>query len=79
RKYGFTEVLTPHFGEEELYKTSGHLAHYKDDMFKPIEIENERLIARPMTCPHHIILFDKQKRSYKELPIRYSEQSRLYR
>ncbi|UWD34389.1 threonine--tRNA ligase [Mesomycoplasma molare] len=79
KKYGFKEVLTPHFGAEELYKISGHLEHYKDDMFKPIEIENERLIARPMTCPHHIILFDKQKRSYKELPIRYSEQSRLYR
>ncbi|WP_436359019.1 threonine--tRNA ligase [Mycoplasma sp. 480] len=79
KKYGFKEVLTPHFGSEELYKTSGHLEHYKDDMFKPIEVENERLIARPMTCPHHIILFDRQKRSYKELPIRYSEQSRLYR
>ncbi|WP_240463524.1 threonine--tRNA ligase [Mycoplasma procyoni] len=79
KKYGFREVLTPHFGAEELYKISGHLAHYKDDMFKPIEVENERLIARPMTCPHHIILFDKEKRSYKELPLRYSEQSRLYR
>ncbi|QCZ36548.1 threonine--tRNA ligase [Mycoplasma nasistruthionis] len=79
RKYGFTEVLTPHFGEEELYKISGHLAHYKDDMFKPIVVENERLIARPMTCPHHIICYETEKRSYRDLPIRYSEQSQLYR
>ncbi|RIV16474.1 threonine--tRNA ligase [Mycoplasmopsis gallopavonis] len=79
RKYGFTEVLTPHFGEEELYKISGHLAHYKDDMFKPILVENERLIPRPMTCPHHIICYNTEKRSYRDLPIRYSEQSQLYR
>lgn len=79
KKYGFTEVLTPHFGEEKLYKISGHLDHYKDDMFKPIVCENERLIPRPMTCPHHIILFGSEKRSYRDLPIRYSEQSQLYR
>ncbi|WP_029906021.1 threonine--tRNA ligase [Mycoplasmopsis opalescens] len=79
RKYGFTEVLTPHFGSEELYKTSGHLAHYKDDMFAPLIVENERLIPRPMTCPHHIVCFNSEKRSYRDLPIRYSEQSMMYR
>ncbi|MFV8468622.1 threonine--tRNA ligase [Mycoplasma sp. VS42A] len=79
RKYGFTEVLTPHFGEEELYEISGHLAHYKDDMFRPIVVENERLIPRPMTCPHHILCYNTEKRSYRDLPIRYSEQSQLYR
>lgn len=79
RKYGFTEVLTPHFGEEELYRRSGHLAHYKDDMFSAMVVENERLIPRPMTCPHHIICYNMEKRSYRDLPIRYSEQSQLYR
>nr|WP_318033207.1 threonine--tRNA ligase [Mycoplasmopsis cynos] len=79
RKYGFIEVLTPHFGEEELYKISGHLEHYKDDMFRPIVVENERLIPRPMTCPHHILCYNSEKRSYRDLPIRYSEQSQLYR
>ncbi|QSF13804.1 threonine--tRNA ligase [Mycoplasma sp. Mirounga ES2805-ORL] len=79
RKYGFTEVLTPHFGNEELYKISGHLAHYKDDMFKPLIVENERLIPRPMTCPHHILVFNNDKKSYRDMPIRYSEQSQLYR
>lgn len=79
RKYGFTEVLTPHFGNEELYKTSGHLEHYKDDMFASIVVEKERLIPRPMTCPHHNICYGLEKRSYRDLPIRYSEQSQLYR
>lgn len=79
RKYGMTEVLTPHFGEETLYKTSGHLAHYKDDMFKPIVCDNEKLYPRPMTCPHHIICYNYEKRSYRDLPIRFSEQSQLYR
>lgn len=79
RKFGFTEVLTPHFGSEELYKTSGHLAHYKDDMFAPLIVEKERLIPRPMTCPHHIVCYQLERRSYRDLPIRYSEQSQLYR
>lgn len=79
KRYGFQEVLTPHFGAEELYKISGHLAHYKEDMFAPLIVEKERLIARPMTCPHHIICYGLEKRSYRDLPIRYSEQSQLYR
>lgn len=79
KKYGFTEVLTPHFGEKKLYEISGHWSHYQDTMFKPISMENEMLVPRPMTCPHHIILFNSTRRSYRDLPIRYSEQSRLYR
>ncbi|TPR53715.1 threonine--tRNA ligase [Metamycoplasma neophronis] len=79
KKYGFNEVMTPHFGEKKLYEISGHWAHYQDTMFKPIVMDNELLVARPMTCPHHILLFNATRRSYKDLPIRYSEQSRLYR
>lgn len=79
KKFGFREVLTPHFGEKKLYEISGHWAHYQDTMFSPIKMDNETLVARPMTCPHHIILFNSTRRSYKDLPIRYSEQSRLYR
>ncbi|AZZ65411.1 threonine--tRNA ligase [Metamycoplasma phocicerebrale] len=79
KKFGFTEVLTPHFGEKKLYEISGHWSHYQDTMFKPIKMDNETLVARPMTCPHHIILFNSTRRSYRDLPIRYSEQSRLYR
>ncbi|TPE57208.1 threonine--tRNA ligase [[Mycoplasma] falconis] len=79
KKFGFREVLTPHFGEKKLYEISGHWDHYQDTMFKPIVMDNELLVARPMTCPHHIQLFNQTRRSYKDLPIRYSEQSRLYR
>ncbi|MGX9357699.1 threonine--tRNA ligase [Mycoplasma sp. 773] len=79
KKFGFTEVLTPHFGEKKLYEISGHWSHYQDVMFSPILMDNETLVARPMTCPHHIILFNSTRRSYRDLPIRYSEQSRLYR
>ncbi|MDK2819220.1 MAG: threonine--tRNA ligase [Mycoplasmataceae bacterium] len=78
-KYGFKEVLTPIVGERELYVKSGHWDHYKDDMFAPIIADHEKLILRPMTCPHHILIFRSTRRSYRELPIRYSEQSNLYR
>lgn len=79
RKYGFKEVSTPIVGEKELYEISGHWSHYKDDMFNPIECENEHLVLRPMTCPHHILIFKSKRRSYKELPMRFSEQSPLFR
>ncbi|MGL5205785.1 MAG: threonine--tRNA ligase [Metamycoplasmataceae bacterium] len=78
-KYGFDEVLTPIVGEKELYVKSGHWEHYKDDMFAPIVADAENLILRPMTCPHHILIYSSTRRSYRELPIRYSEQSNLFR
>ena len=78
-RYGFREVQTPSVGSVELYKTSGHLAHYKDDMFEAIKADNEELILRPMTCPHHILVYSSKRRSYRELPIRMSEQARLFR
>lgn len=79
RKYGFKEVLTPHFGEKELYERSGHWEHYRKDMFQPLDVDGELLVPRPMTCPHHIILYGLERKSYRDLPIRTSEQSRLYR
>ena len=78
-RYGFKEVSTPAFGSEELYIKSGHLAHYREDMFPTIDVENEKLIMRPMTCPHHILIYAAKRRSYRDLPIRMSEQARLYR
>ncbi|MGL5732997.1 MAG: threonine--tRNA ligase [Metamycoplasmataceae bacterium] len=78
-KYGFDEVLTPIVGEKELYVKSGHWEHYKDDMFAPIVADAENLVLRPMTCPHHILIYRSTRRSYRELPIRYSEQSNLFR
>ena len=79
RRYKFTEVQTPDLGSEELYRISGHLSHYKDDMFEAIEADNERLMLRPMTCPHHILVYKNKRHSYRDLPIRMSEHARLYR
>lgn len=78
-KYNFCEVSTPIVGEKHLYEISGHWQHYKDDMFKPIDCDSEKLVLRPMTCPHHILIYKSKRRSYRELPIRYSEQSPLFR
>ncbi len=78
-KYGFNEVQTPSFGSKELYETSGHWAHYKDDMFPLIDVHGEELVMRPMTCPHHLLVYKSKMRSYRDLPVRMSEQARLYR
>lgn len=78
-KYNFNEIQTPAFGSIDLYKKSGHLDHYGDVMFKPIKLENSSIIMRPMTCPHHIIVYNRKRHSYKDLPIRFSEHAKLYR
>ncbi len=79
REYDFVEVLTPALGSVDLYKTSGHWNHYKDDNYPLIELDKEQLMLRPMTCPHHCIIYKLKSRSYKELPIRMSEHAQLYR
>jgi len=76
---GYLHVLTPELAKEILYKTSGHLAHYKDDMYAPIEIENEKYYLRPMNCPHHHSIYKHQLRSYKDLPLRIAEFGTVYR
>ncbi len=78
-EYDFTQVLTPALGSVELYKTSGHWNHYKDDNYPLIELDKEQLMLRPMTCPHHCIIYKMKGRSYKELPMRLAEHAKLYR
>lgn len=72
-KKGYKHVLTPVLAHENLYKTSGHLAHYKDDMYSPIDIEGEKYYLKPMNCPHHHMIFRHKPISYKELPLRLAE------
>ncbi len=79
RKNGYSFVYTPVLAHEHLYKKSGHLAHYEDDMYNPIDIEGEKYYLKPMNCPHHHIMFKNELRSYRELPIRYSDFSPLHR
>jgi len=78
-EYNFQEVITPILGSKELYQTSGHLAHYQDYMFPAMSRNNETYYLRPMTCPHHCLIYQQKPRSYRELPFRLSENSLLHR
>ena len=72
-KHGYKHVHTPDLGSVELYKTSGHWEHYKDDMFPAMESENETYVLRPMNCPHHMVIYGNELHSYRDLPIRIAE------
>ena len=72
-KYGYKHVHTPDLGSVELYKTSGHWDHYKDDMFPAMEMDNEAYVLRPMNCPHHMVMYKNFLHSYKDLPVRIAE------
>ncbi len=78
-KRGYQEVITPHIGNIELYKTSGHYPYYKDSQFNPIEVDDEQYMLKPMNCPHHHRIFDSSLRYYRELPIRLAEFGTVYR
>lgn len=78
-KWEYQEVSTPILGSVGLYKTSGHWDHYQENMFTPIKKEEEELVLRPMTCPHHCMIYTSIPRSYKDLPLRLSEHALLYR
>ena len=73
RRLGYQHVLTPCVGTVDLYKTSGHWDHYKDNMFPAMELEGEAYVLRPMNCPHHMRIFANRPRSYRALPIRIGE------
>jgi threonyl-tRNA synthetase len=78
RKYGYQEVLTPQIYYTELYKTSGHYDSFREDMFL-FETEEQEMGVKPMNCPGHCLLFRSTKRSYRELPLRLAEFTRLHR
>lgn len=78
-RLGYDHVYTPVLGNIELYKTSGHLDHYKDDMFPTIEMDNEDLVLRPMNCPHHMMVYKNQLYSYRHLPVRIAELGMMHR
>ena len=76
KKLGYHHVLTPPLGSVELYKTSGHWDHYKDDMFPAMKIDDEEFVLRPMNCPHHMMIYSNKLHSYRDLPIRIGEIAR---
>lgn len=73
RKLGYQHVMTPCVGTVNLYKTSGHWDHYKENMFPAMEAEGESFVLRPMNCPHHMMIYANKMHSYKDLPLRIGE------
>lgn len=70
---GYQHVMTPCVGNVELYKTSGHWEHYKENMFPAMEVDGESFVLRPMNCPHHMMIYANKLHSYRDLPIRIGE------
>ena len=73
RNLGYDHVYTPCVGTVDLYKTSGHWDHYKENMFPSMKVDEEEFVLRPMNCPHHMLIYGNHIHSYKELPIRIGE------
>ncbi|MBR0512862.1 MAG: threonine--tRNA ligase [Clostridia bacterium] len=79
RMLGYQHVMTPCVGTVELYKTSGHWDHYKENMFPAMEVEGESFVLRPMNCPHHMMIYANRLHSYRDLPIRIGEVAHDFR
>ena len=76
---GYVEVITPHIGNLNLYRTSGHYPYYAASQFDPIKVEDEEYLLKPMNCPHHHQIYSSKPRSYRDLPIRLAEFGTVYR
>ncbi|HEY9085362.1 MAG TPA: threonine--tRNA ligase [Candidatus Tyrphobacter sp.] len=79
RERGYQPVVTPHIVSEKLFETSGHLENFSQNMFGPLEVEEQRYRLKPMNCPGHILIYKSRLRSYRDLPLRYSEFGTVYR
>jgi threonyl-tRNA synthetase len=76
---GYLPVVTPHIAKLDLYKTSGHYPYYKDSQYAPIQVDEEEFLLKPMNCPHHIMIYKSEMRSYRDLPLRLAEFGTVYR
>src|SRR5436853_651463 len=76
---GYELVYSPHVARLDLWKTSGHVDYYRDNMFAPMKVENSEYQLKPMNCPFHIMIYKSHLRSYRDLPIRYGELGTVYR
>lgn len=76
---GYDLLYTPHTGKSTLWETSGHLGFYKESMFAPMKIDENEYFIKPMNCPFHIEIYKAQKRSYRDLPLRWAELGTVYR
>jgi threonyl-tRNA synthetase len=78
-KRGYLHVNTPSLGRRYLYDTSGHLAHYAESMYPLMDLNDDQYVLRPMTCPHHFMIYKHKPRSYRDLPMRFAEMATQYR
>ncbi|MDY0322921.1 MAG: threonine--tRNA ligase [Candidatus Carbobacillus sp.] len=76
---GYEHVYTPVLANVELYQISGHYAHYHDSMYPPMDIDHESLVLRPMNCPHHMMIYKSEPRSYRDLPLKIAELGTMFR
>src|SRR5262249_51722601 len=79
RRHGYEHVYTPELAKRDLYMRSGHWEHYHDDMYPPMDVGSEQVVLRPMNCPHHILVFEAERRSARELPLRIAELGTMFR
>ena len=77
--YGYKHVHTPDVGTKQLYETSGHWDHYKENMFPAMEVDGETYVLRPMNCPHHMVIYGNDIHSYRDLPLRIAEVANDFR
>ncbi len=78
-RYGYQQVVTPEITRSALYYQSGHLPYYKDDMYPPMQLEDEEFYLRPMNCPHHHHVFLARPHSYRDMPVRLAEYGKVFR
>src|SRR3954447_11707033 len=79
RRAGYRHVHSPVLGKRELYEISGHWAHYRDDMFPPMDVGGEQVVLRPSLCPHHAVIYRSRAHSYRARPLRIAELGGQYR
>jgi threonyl-tRNA synthetase len=79
RRHGYQHVYTPELAKRELYERSGHWAHYRDDMYPPMDVGSEQVVLRPMNCPHHILVFQAEPRTMRDMPVRIAELGTMFR
>lgn len=78
-RHGYQLVYTPHIGRSTLWQTSGHLGHYKENMYSPIQVDDQEYYIKPMNCPFHFSIYNANHHSYRELPVRLAELGTVYR
>jgi threonyl-tRNA synthetase len=79
RRHGYQHVYTPELAKQELYERSDHWAHYRDDMYPPMDVGAERVVLRPMNCPHHILVFAAEAKTSRDMPYRLAELGTMFR